>query len=64
MLQIQEHLVEINGLKEDKDPHAVKEMIDLSILARMLALQQGANKTLFDQRFNKFKKKINQALKG
>jgi len=58
MLQIQEHLVEINDLKEEKDPHSVKEMIDLSILTRMLALNQGADKKLFNQRFNKFKKKI------
>lgn len=63
MMQIQEHLVEINDLKEEKDPHATKEIIDLSILTRLLALQQGANKNLFNQRFKKFKKKINSALK-
>lgn len=57
MLEIQKHLVEINDLKEKRDPHAVAEMIDLSILCRMLALQEGASKDLFDQRFKKFKQK-------
>jgi hypothetical protein len=62
MLEIQKHLVEINDLKENKDPHCVKEIIDLSVLTRLLALQEGANKTLFTQRFKKFKQKINANL--
>ena len=57
MLEIQKHLVEINDLKDNKDTHCVKEVIDLSILARMLASQEGANKNLFNERFKKFKEK-------
>ena len=59
MMEIQKHLVEINDLTERKDPHAIKEMIDLSVLTRLLALQEGATKELFDERFKKFKEKIN-----
>ena len=62
MLEIQKHLVEINDLKEKKDPHCIKETIDLSVLTRLLALQEGANKDLFSQRFKKFKQKINAHL--
>jgi hypothetical protein len=57
MMEIQQHLVEINDLKENNDPHAVSEMIDLSILTRLLALQEGADKKLFNERFRKFKEK-------
>jgi len=57
MLEIQKHLVEINDLKEKKDPHAVAEMIDLSVLTRLLALEEGADKKLFQDRFKKFKQK-------
>ena len=57
MLEIQKHLVEINDLKDNKDPHAVAEMIDLSILTRMLAIEEGADKKLFAERFKKFKQK-------
>lgn len=63
MLEIQKHLVEINDLKENRDPHTIKEIIDLSVLTRLLALNEGANKKLFDERFKKFKKKINASLK-
>ena len=58
MMEIQKHLVEINDLKEDKDPHLVSEIADLSVLTRMLALNQDATKSIFSERFKKFKKKI------
>jgi len=58
MMEIQKHLVEINDLNDNKDPHLVSEIIDLSVLARMLALNQGASKDIFNKRLKKFKQKI------
>ena len=58
MMEIQKHLVEINDLKDNKDPHLVSEVVDLSVLARMLALNQRASKDIFDKRLKKFKQKI------
>ncbi len=57
MMEIQEHLVEINDLKEKNDPHAAAEMVDLSVLASLLALEEGADKKLSMQRYRKFKEK-------
>ncbi|MFH1641967.1 MAG: hypothetical protein ABIC04_03635 [Nanoarchaeota archaeon] len=62
MLEIQKHLVEINDLKENRDPHTIKEIIDLSILTRMLALTEGADKDMFKERFGKFQKNIKASI--
>ena len=58
MLEIQKHLVEINDLMENRDPHATAEMIDLSILSGLLALNEGADKKLVEKRFDRFIEKI------
>jgi len=58
MMEIQKHLLEIHDLTEKKDSHAVAEIVDLSILTRMLARLQGATPSLTNDRFNKFKEKI------
>ncbi|MFH2028291.1 MAG: hypothetical protein ABIJ08_04095 [Nanoarchaeota archaeon] len=57
IMEIQKHLVEINDLKEDNDPHYLAEMIDLSILCRLLASNEGATDKLFKERLKKFKEK-------
>jgi len=63
MFELQKHLVEINELKDSKDPHIVNEAADLAILAKMLALSEGADESVFSDRFEKFKQNISSAQK-
>ena len=60
MFEIQGHIVEINDLKEEKNSHAIKEMVDLAILSKMLALHEGANKSTYSERLKKFEQKIKE----
>ena len=62
MMEIQKHLVEINDLIEKRDPHATAEMIDLSILGGLVALNDGADKKLVEKRFDRFVEKIKENL--
>ena len=59
MFEIQKHIVEINDLKAKKSSHVVNEAVDLSVLAGMLALSEGAKQNVYKKRIKKFKKKIN-----
>jgi len=58
MFHIQNHLVEINDLKANKDPHLVKEVADLTLLSYMLAINEGAGKDVFKERIKKIESKI------
>lgn len=58
MFHIQSHIVEVNDLKANKDPHIVKELADLTLLAHMLAIHEGADKETFKERINKIEGKI------
>lgn len=58
MYHIQSHLVEVSDLKAAKDPHLVKEMVDLTLLSYMLAVNEGASSKIFRERIKKIKSKI------
>jgi hypothetical protein len=58
MYQIQSHMVEINDLKENKDPHLQSEIVDLAILSQLLTMQQKTSKDIFEKRYKRFKEKI------
>lgn len=62
MYQIQAHLVEIDDLKISKDPHVVKEVADIALLAYMLAVHEGASAEDFRERIEKIKSKILEKL--
>ncbi|MBU1005077.1 MAG: hypothetical protein KJ561_04575 [Nanoarchaeota archaeon] len=64
MFEVQKHIVEINDLKENKNPHVKKEIVDLAILSKMLALNEGANKGTYNERLKKFKEKSKQSFEG
>lgn len=63
MFQIQSHMVEIEDLKSNHDPHMVNEMVDICILSHMLAMSHGADNTVFKERYMKFESKIKANLK-
>lgn len=58
MEQMQSHMIEIDDLKNNKDPHYVKEIADLAILAKLLANCEGCDDSVFEERYKKFKEKI------
>ncbi|MBU1705033.1 MAG: hypothetical protein KJ922_06740, partial [Nanoarchaeota archaeon] len=55
LYQIQSHIVEINDLKENKDPHLKSEIVDLAILSQLLTMQQDTPKDIFQKRYGRFK---------
>jgi len=55
--QIQKHILEIFDRKSNNDPHYVNEIADLAILAKLLALCEGADDSVFEERYKKFKDK-------
>ena len=58
MFQIQSHMVEIDELKCNDDPHLIKESTDIALLSHILAISEGANEKTFKERINKIKEKI------
>jgi len=62
MYELQKHLLEIDELYDEKDPHIQAEIADIAILARILALQQGVDEETFSKRFQRFKEKIQQEM--
>ncbi len=60
MYQLQSHLVEIDDLKTERDPHYVKEIADIVILAHLLAKSEGADDEVFRERYKRFFEKIEE----
>lgn len=58
MYQIQSHMVEIDELKTNEDPHLIKEAADIALLSHILAINEGADEKTFKERINKIKEKI------
>ena len=64
MYQLQSHLVEVDDLKQNNDDHYIKEIADIAILAKLLAISEGADDDIFRERYGRFKEKITESLKS
>jgi hypothetical protein len=62
MFQLQSHMIEIDDLKQNGDSHYVHEIADIAILAKLLALAEGADDSVFEERYNRFREKIEESL--
>ncbi|MBI5389922.1 hypothetical protein HZB02_00350 [Candidatus Woesearchaeota archaeon] len=58
--QIQEHLVDIDRLREEHNQEIVAETVDLALLAMMHAFAHGANEDIFARRMAKFTQEFQQ----
>ena len=61
MFQMQSHMIEIDDLKINGDPHHVKEVADLAILAKLLAINEGVDDSIFEERYKRFKEKVKES---
>ncbi len=57
MFQMQSHMIEIDDRKNDGDDHYRKEVADLAILAKLLAMCEDVDDSIFIERYSKFKEK-------
>jgi len=57
--QIQQHTLEIYDRKTNNDPHYLKEIADLAILTKLMAMCEGVDEKVFEERYKKFKEKAN-----
>lgn len=62
MFHLQSHMIEIDDLKQGRNPHYVKEIVDLAILAKLLALSEGADDSVFQERYKRFEEKIMEGI--
>ncbi len=60
MYQMQSHMIEIDDLKTNGDPHYKHEIADLAILAKLLADCEGADNNIFCERYGRFRDKIRE----
>ena len=60
MFQMQSHMIEIDDLKNNRDPHYIKEIADLAILAKLLANCEGCDDKIFKERYKRFREKIEE----
>ena len=60
MFQMQSHMIEIDDLKTNRDPHYVKEIADLAILAKLLANCEGVDDSIYVERYKRFREKIKE----
>lgn len=58
MFQMQSHMVEVDDRKNNGDDHYRKEIADLAILAKLLAMCEGVDDSVFCERYKRFKEKI------
>ena len=63
MEQLQSHLVEVDELKRKGDSHYIKEIADISILVGLLALSEGADDAIFEERYKRFEEKTRRNIK-
>ena len=61
MFQMQSHMVEIDDLKIEGNDHYQKEIADLAILAKLLAMCEEVNDDIFCERYKRFKEKIEES---
>jgi hypothetical protein len=60
MEELQSHWIEVDDLKKENDPHYQKEIADLAILAKLLALCEDVDDSIFSERYERFKEKIKE----
>ena len=60
MEQLQSHWIEVDDLKKERDPHYQKEVADLAILAKLLAMCEDVDDSVFKERYKRFKEKIEE----
>jgi hypothetical protein len=60
MFQMQSHMIEIDDRKSNGDDHYRKEIADLAILAKMLAMCEQVDDNIFLERYSRFKEKIRE----
>ena len=61
MFQMQSHMIEIDDRKGNGDDHYRKEIADLAILAKMLALCEEVDDKVFCERYRRFKEKVQES---
>jgi hypothetical protein len=62
MWQIQSHLVEVDDLKQNGDQHYIKEIADIAILAKLLAMSEGVDDEIFQERYKRFMEKVKESM--
>lgn len=60
MFQMQSHMIEIDDRKTNGDDHYRKEIADLAILAKLLAMSEDVDDSVFKERYRRFKEKIEE----
>ena len=58
MFQMQSHMIEIDDRKTNNDDHYRKEIADLAILGKLLAMCEDVDDSVFCERYKRFKEKI------
>ncbi len=61
MFQMQSHMIEVDDRKTEGDDHYRKEIADLAILAKLLAMCEDVDDSIFCERYKRFKEKIEES---